>query len=137
MELGGHGLAGPTGRVVGFANSIVFQVSSGLFKQIPGVSVAWHEIKLELPAEADLASIKPRLLAAVNGALHDYRAEIVRQTHEIQKTTMSASGVNAEPQVQLNFSATGVEAVVRYPVHASVAAEIDEHVSRELRGVIS
>jgi hypothetical protein len=50
---------------------------------------------------------------------------------------MSASGVNAEPQVQLNFSATGVEAVVRYPVHASVAAEIDEHVSRELRGVIS
>jgi hypothetical protein len=112
-------------------------VSSGLFKQIPGVSVAWHEIKLELPAHADLASIKPKLLAAVNGALQDYRPEIIRQTHEIQKTTMSAAGLSAEPQVQLNFSASGVEAVVRYPVHSSVAAEIDEHVSREVRGVIA
>ncbi len=137
MELGGHGQTGPTGRVVGFANSIVFQVSSGLFKQIPGVSVAWHEIKLDLPAHADLASIKPKLLAAVNGALQDYRPEIIRQTQEIQKTTMSAAGLKAEPQVQLNFSASGVEAVVRYPVHSSVAAEIDEHVSRELHGVIA
>src|SRR5882672_2323332 len=39
MELGGHGLLGPTGRVVAFANSIVFQVSSGLFKQIHGVNL--------------------------------------------------------------------------------------------------
>ncbi len=54
MELGGHGSLGPTGGVVAFANSIVFQVSSGLFKQIHGVDFVWHEITLTLPAGADV-----------------------------------------------------------------------------------
>ena len=54
MELGAKGLSGPTGRVVGFPNSIVFQVSSGLFKQISGVDLAWHEMTLSLPAGAGL-----------------------------------------------------------------------------------
>ena len=49
MELGGHGSLGPTGRVVAFANSIVFQVSSGLFKQIHGVNFVWREIDPDSP----------------------------------------------------------------------------------------
>jgi hypothetical protein len=53
MELGGHGLLGPTGRVVAFPNSIVFQVSSGIFKQIHGVDFVWREIVLNLPAGID------------------------------------------------------------------------------------
>ncbi|HUL83814.1 MAG TPA: hypothetical protein VL131_16820, partial [Gammaproteobacteria bacterium] len=32
----------PTGRVVAFANSVVFQASGGIFKQIPGVNLAWR-----------------------------------------------------------------------------------------------
>ncbi|HEY5264384.1 MAG TPA: mechanosensitive ion channel domain-containing protein, partial [Steroidobacteraceae bacterium] len=113
MELGGHGLSGPTGRVVAFANSIVFQVSSGLFKQIPGVDFGWHDITLKLPAGVDYAAIKIKLIAAVTSALKDYREEIVRQTQEIQRTTLSSSGGDAQPRVQLSFSATGVEAHVR------------------------
>lgn len=132
MELGGHGLSGPTGRVVAYANSIVFQVSTGLFKQIPGVSIAWHEITLNLPAGCDYAAAKEKLLAAATGALQDYREEIVRQTNEIQKTTASKSGGDAQPTVRLNFSATAVQAIVRYPVHLQHAAEIDERMSREL-----
>jgi small-conductance mechanosensitive channel len=136
MELGAKGAMGPTGRVVAFANSVVFQVSSGLFKQIPGVNFSWREVILNLPAGADYAAIKEKLMDAVTDALKDYRAEIIRQTKEIERTTLSSVG-DAKPQVQLHFSAAGVEAHVRYPVHLQHAAEIDERVTEALAGVIS
>jgi small-conductance mechanosensitive channel len=137
MELGGHGMMGPTGRVVAFANSIVFQVSTGLFKQIQGYGIAWHEITLNLPAGSDYAATKNKLLAAAIDALKDFHEEIERQTKEIQRTTSSRASADAQPTVQLNFSATGVQAIVRYPVHLPHAAEIDERVSRELSSTIS
>jgi small-conductance mechanosensitive channel len=132
MELGGHGLLGPTGRVVAFANSVVFQVSSGLFKQIPGVSFSWHDLTLNLPTGADYGALKTRLQAAVNHALGDYRAEIDRETKTLQETTAAHFGVEAKPQVQLQFTSTGVQALIHYPVQLERAAEIDERVSREV-----
>ena len=39
--------------------------------------------------------------------------------------------------MQLRFSASGVEALVRYPVQLQRAAEIDERISRELLKVIT
>jgi small-conductance mechanosensitive channel len=137
MELGSHGQSGPTGRVVAFANSIVFQVASGLFKQIPGVNFAWHEMTLSLPAGGDYARIKQKLIEAVTAALKDSHEEILRQTQEIQRTTATGSGGDALPKVQLSFSATGVEAHIRYPVHLKNAAEIDERVSQELSNVVA
>ena len=137
MELSGQGSQSPTGRVVAFANSIIFQASSGLFKQIPGINLAWHEITLTLPADSDYAAIKVRLIEAVTNVLKEYRDDIVRQTQEIQKTAASGAAGDAQPQVQLRFSVAGVDAVVRYPVQLQHAAEIDERVSRELLNVIS
>jgi small-conductance mechanosensitive channel len=136
MELGAKGAAGPTGRVVAFANSVVFQVSSGLFKQIPGVDFAWREVVVALPAGSDYAQLKEKLIAAVNDALKDYAAEILRQTKEIARTTMSSAAGDAKPQVQLRFAAGAVEAHVRYPVHLQNAAEIDERVTEALANVI-
>ena len=132
MELGAHGLSGPTGRVVAFANSIVFQVSSGLFKQIHGVNFVWREVSVGLPAGVDFAAAKEKLLTAVTGALKDDSEEIVRQSREIQRATASSYGGDAQPRVQLSFSATGVEAHIRYPVHLRHAAEIDERVSQSV-----
>jgi small-conductance mechanosensitive channel len=136
MELGGHGQLGPTGRVVAFANAIVFQVSSGLFKQIPGVDFAWHEITVTLPGGIDYGAAKNKLMAAVVAALKDSHDEIARQTLEIQKTAAYGSGADLQPRVQLNFTPTGVEARIRYPVHLNNAAEIDDRVSQELLPVI-
>jgi small-conductance mechanosensitive channel len=137
MELGGKGAMGPTGRVVAFANSVVFQVSSGLFKQIPGVNFSWREVTLNLPSGVDYAALKGKLLAAVTDALKDYRAEILRQTKEIARTTLSSSAGDAQPQVQLHFSAAGVEAHVRYPVHLQHAAEIEERVTEALADAVA
>ena len=134
MELSGHAPLGPTGRVVAFANSIVFQASGGIFKQIPGVNLAWHDITLTLPTNADPSAMKEKLLAAANQVLSEYSEDMARQTKEIQKATPLQAGAEAQAQaqVQLRFSALGVEAVVRYPVQVQHAAEIDERMSREL-----
>lgn len=137
MELGAKGTMGPTGRVVAFANSVVFQVASGLFKQIPGVNFSWRESVLNLPSGVDYAAIKQRLLAAVTAELSEYQPEILRQTREIERTTLSTSAGDAEPHVQLHFSAAGVEAHVRYPVHLPHAAEIDERVTEALTKIIT
>jgi small-conductance mechanosensitive channel len=132
MELGGGGADGPTGRVVAFSNSIVFQATAGLFKQIPGINFAWHEITLKLSPETDHASIKERLLKAVGTVLADYQEEIERQNREIERTRISTSGTSLQAKIQLRFSSSGVEALIRYPVDLQHAAEIDERVSQEL-----
>jgi small-conductance mechanosensitive channel len=137
MELNGHGQLGPTGRVVAFANSIVFQVSSGLFKQIHGVNFVWREITLSLPPGVDYAAAKRKLCAAVTNVLMEDREEILRQTKEIQRATSSSYGGDAQPRVQLSFSATGVEAYIRYPVHLQNAGEMEERVSQAVYGVVA
>jgi len=138
MELNSQGSLGATGRVVAFANSIVFQTSGGLFKQISGVNFAWHETTLALPAGADYTALKEKLYNAVNDVVKKYHDEIVRQTKEILRTTSSnAAGVaSANPQVQLRFSASAVDAVVRYPVEIQHAAETDEKVSEAMIAAI-
>ena len=59
----------PTGRIVAFANSVVFQASGGIFKQIPGVSLAWRELTLTIPGDGDFGAIKQRLTDAAERIL--------------------------------------------------------------------
>ena len=137
MELGAKGLLGPTGRIVAFPNSIVFQVSSGLFRQIHGVNFVWHELTLALPAGVDVAAAKAKLNDALKEALKDYREDILRQAKEIERTTVSNSMGEQQAHIQLSFTGAGVEAHVRYPVHLAHAAEIDERVSEALAAVVN
>jgi small-conductance mechanosensitive channel len=133
MELGPEYT--PTGRVVAFANSVVFQVG-GIFKQIPGVSLAWREVTLALPANSDHRAIKQRLLDTANGVLDKYREELERQRHELRKTSSSSAAEETQAYVQLRFSSGSVEAIVRYPVPLERAGEVEERMSRKLIDVI-
>jgi small-conductance mechanosensitive channel len=137
MEFAGQSSASPTGRVAAFPNSVVFQVSAGLFKQIPGVNFEWHDITLSIPTGVDYSEAKERLFNAANEALADFREEIQRQTRELRRTTLSSAAADALPTVQLSYSVKGVDAHVRYPVHLPHAAEIDERMSRALLQAIS
>jgi small-conductance mechanosensitive channel len=128
MELNTQGPLGPTGRVVAFANLIVFQASGGLFKQIPGVNISWHEMTLTLPVVKDYAALKDRILAAVGNVSSQYREEIARQTKEIQRST-AAAVKDLSPHVQMHLADGRMQALIRYPVHLENAAEIDERVS--------
>ncbi|MDB6082156.1 MAG: MscS family mechanosensitive ion channel [Gammaproteobacteria bacterium] len=137
MELNTQGPLGPTGRVVAFANLIVFQASGGLFKQIPGVNLSWHETTLSLPAVGDYAALKNKLLAAISHVTGEYRDEIMRQTKEIERTTATMSVSEAAPQVQMHLAGGHMEALIRYPVSLKHAAEIDERVSTALLKVVA
>lgn len=137
MELNQQGPLGPTGRVVAFANLIVFQASGGLFKQIPGVNLSWHETTLTLPAVKDYAALKDKLLAAISAVLGNYSEEITRQTREIERTTASGSVSDSTPQVQMHLANGQMQALVRYPVHLQHAAEIDERVAQAVLKVIA
>jgi small-conductance mechanosensitive channel len=137
MELNQQGPLGPTGRVVAFANLVVFQASGGLFKQIPGVNLSWHETTLTLPVVSDYAALKDKLLAAISAVLSHYSEEIVRQTKEIERTTASSSANDAMPQVQMRLANGQMEALIRYPVHLQHAAEIDERVAQAVLKVIA
>ena len=137
MELNPQGPLGPTGRVVAFANLVVFQTSGGLFKQIPGVNLSWHETTLTLPAVSDYAALKDKLLAAISAIVSEYSTEFARQTKEIKRATASSSVNDTAPQVQMHLSSGHMEALIRYPVHLEHAAEIDERVAEAVLKVIA
>jgi small-conductance mechanosensitive channel len=130
MEIGPRD--GPTGRVVAFANSVVFQAAGGIFKQIPGVSLAWRELSLTIPNDGDYAAIKARLVEAANRVLEDYREDLERQTRTLRGASASRDAEEARPHVQLRFSSGSIEAIVRYPVPLQRAAEVEERMSRAL-----
>jgi small-conductance mechanosensitive channel len=137
MEYHGEGPLGPTGRVVAFPNLIVFQATGGLFKQIAGVNLSWHDITVSLPAVSDYAALKLRLLAAVREVTAEYRGEIERQSSEIRDMSLSGAGIAAEAQVQMRIVDGHMQAQIGYPVHSQHAADIDERVSQAVLAVLS
>lgn len=131
MELSGGDYV-PTGRVVAFSNSIVFQPTVGLFKQIPGTNFLWHEITLALSPDTDYSSVKERLLKVVEVVLADYRDALERQYQAMQTTLSSTSASGFRPKAQLRFTPSAVEVTISYMVDRQQASEIDERVTREL-----
>jgi small-conductance mechanosensitive channel len=132
MELSGTGIdLYPTGRLVVFSNAVLFQATTPLFKQIPGTEYAWHEVAIAMNPTANLKNVESRLLSAVNSIYENYRAELERQHGDIEKR-VEMQIHPPRPQSLLQFSDTGLEAVVRYPVLLIHLAEMDDQVTRQL-----
>ncbi len=137
LELGSGGTeAQPSGRVVAFANSIVFQPSAGIFKQISGASFVWHEVNLTFSPESNYRLVQERIETAIDMALKDYRPEMERQTRRMEQTLSSIHTIELMPKTRLHFTASGIEVTVRFPVALQNAAEIDDRVMRELYAAI-
>jgi small-conductance mechanosensitive channel len=136
MELGGPGDSQPSGRVVAFSNSIVFQPTAGIFKQIPGTNFVWHELKLTLASETDYHSAKDRIIKAVDSALGHYRENIDTQRRTVERNLSTVSAGELQPKVRLHYTAAGIEATVRYPVEIEKATDIDDHLMRELLAAV-
>jgi small-conductance mechanosensitive channel len=132
MELSGVAAdSQPTGRVVAFSNSIVFQ-ASGLFKQIPGTSFVWHEIKLTFAPESDYHTVRERVNHATETAFAAYRESLERQSMEMERSLNSISAFELKPKIIEHFATSGIEVLIRYPVVLPKAAEIDERLMHEL-----
>ena len=136
MELGGPGDSQPTGRVVALSNSIVFQPTAGMFKQIPGTNFLWHELKLTLSSETDYHTAKERITQSVNDALGEYRDSMEAQRRSMEMNLTTVSPAELKPKIRLHYTASGIEADIRYAVALDQAAEMDDHLMRDVMAAL-
>jgi small-conductance mechanosensitive channel len=136
MELSGPTDSQPSGRIVAFSNSVVFQAGPGIFKQIPGTNFIWHELKLTLASETNYHQAKERITKAVDDALGNYREAIANQRRAVERSLTSVTAAELQPKIRLHYAATGIEVTIRYPVEIGKAAEIDDHIMRELMAAL-
>jgi small-conductance mechanosensitive channel len=132
MELAGTGVdLYPTGRIVVFSNAVLFQATTPLFKQLPGSEYAWHEVAVSLSPGGKYKLVEAQLLEAVHSVHATYGEVLQRQLGTTERRTDIQMKV-PEPHGQLQYTDTGLEYVVRYPVGLNQVAEADEKITRKL-----
>ena len=132
MELAGTGLDFyPTGRIVVFSNSVLFQAGTPLFKQIPGTEYAWHEVVVMIAPQGNHKTAQEKLVAAVNSVYSQYREEIEEQHATIERR-VDIQIAAPRPEARLQFADAGLELMVRYPVEIRRAPDIDEEMTRRV-----
>jgi small-conductance mechanosensitive channel len=132
MELAGTGVdLYPTGRIVVFSNSVLFQATTPLFKQLPGAEYTWHEVAVELNPGGKYDLVEKQLLDAVHSVHSAYGEELQRQMGHTERRIDIQMKV-PEPHGQLQYTDTGLEYVVRYPVGLHQVSEADEKITRKL-----
>ena len=132
MELAGTGVdLYSTGRIAVFSNSVLFQATTPLFKQLPGTQYAWHEVVLPLAPGADYGPLQKTLLGTVEAVYKD--AQLVPRNFEPEfEHGMEIMVTPPTPHQHLQFADSGVELAVRYPVDLRKASQVDDKITRAL-----
>ncbi len=132
MELVGTGTAlHSTGRVAVFANSILFQTGTPLYKQMPGTEYAWHELTAKLTATADVPAVTKDLLGLVGEVYGGYRRRIETQHRDVEGWVGTALPV-PEVESRLQLIDGGLQFAVLFPVEIPNAASTDQSIAEEL-----
>ena len=132
MELVGSGTElHSTGRVAVFANSVLFQTGTPIYKQLPGTEYAWHELTAKLTPAADPDAVTKSLVGVVDSVYQTYRKEIESQQHHIEAwmgTALDTPRIDAH----LRMGDDGLQVAVLFPVQISNAAKTDEAIASKL-----
>lgn len=137
MELAGPAVdLYPTGRIVVFSNSVLFQAATPLFKQLPGTDYTWHEVVLDLTPGGNHKAVEAKISNAVYSIFEKYRANLERQTGYIEGH-MELQLKSPVPESKLQFSDAGLELMVRYPVELRKESETDDIVTRTLVDMVA
>jgi small-conductance mechanosensitive channel len=132
LELTGDGNERqPTGRVVVFSNSVVFQPNGNFFKQAPGSSFIWNEVRLTLSPECDYRLAEKRLVDAVDEVFSRYREQVQRDYRHLA-VELNLLLETPRPQSRLSLTNAGLELIIRYPADAHNAPQIGDEVARRL-----
>jgi Mechanosensitive ion channel len=132
MELAGTGVdLHPTGRIVVLSNAVLFQATTPLFKQLPGAEYTWHEVAVALNKGGNYGLVEQQLLGAVHSMHSPYGDELQRQLDQTERRIDIQMKV-PKPHGQLQYTDTGLEYVVRYPVGLRQVSEVDEKITRKL-----
>jgi small-conductance mechanosensitive channel len=133
LELSGmEANAEPTGRVIAFSNSVVFQPTAGLFKDIPNTALVWREISFTLAPESDYDDVEERMLKAVHTAFNDYQGNLDRMRRQMESTLGMISISSLEPKLRFRKTASGIEVHIKFPSELHKAVEIDRRITQEL-----
>ena len=131
MELAGAGAQlHPTGRIAVFANSVLFQTGTPLYKQIPGTSYAWHSIAVKLKPGSDYRAAVQDVRDAVQKVYATYKERMEKQyagTELWMDTTIPRPGI----EMKMDLS-DGLRFVVLYPVPFSDSAAIDQQFAQAI-----
>ncbi|HLH37878.1 MAG TPA: mechanosensitive ion channel domain-containing protein [Bryobacteraceae bacterium] len=125
----------PTGRVVVFSNSVIFQPTSALYKQMPGIDYVWHTAVLILSPDSDFQLAEKTLNAAVDGFFAQYRDAIERQYRSLEQS-VDMHIAPPKPESRLRFTDAGLQYTVRYPAELSRAVEMDTELLRTLHHTV-
>jgi small-conductance mechanosensitive channel len=137
MELGGTGThREPTGRVAVFSNAIVFQPSGNFFKQAPGTSFVWNEVRLTLAPDVDYRLAEKRILDAVDEVFARYRDRVMRDYRHLERD-LNIMLETPKPQSRLHLGQSGLEIIIRYPAETYTAPQITDEISRRVLDAIN
>ena len=132
MELGGDERGRlPTGRAVIFPNSVVFQPNSNFFRQLPGTSFVWNELRLTLAPDCDYRQAEKLVTEVVNQVFARYR-DTVQREYRAMEGELNLRVETPRPQSRLQFGQAGLEMVIRYPTRLTGAIQTADEITRRL-----
>ena len=132
MELTGTGTElHSTGRVAVFANSVLFQTGTPLYKQLPGTEYAWHELTAKLKPNADAKLVADSIVSVVNAVYSGYSAHIMQQHRQVEDW-MGTAIDKPEVSSRLQLTESGLQLAVLFPVEIDSAAEADQRIAESL-----
>ena len=132
IELAGSGTElQPTGRVAVFANSVLFQSGTPLYRQLPGAEYGWHELSVKLSLLANYSHASDQLNRIVEKVYVTYQARIDQQHRDVEAwmdSPIPAPGIDS----QLQLVEGGLQLYIRYPVELRQGALIDQEITRSV-----
>jgi small-conductance mechanosensitive channel len=136
MELNNDSSRQPTGRIVVFPNSVVFQPNGNFFNQLPGSNYMWNELRLTLAPDCDYRLAEQRVVEVINAVFSRFRDTIQRDYHNVE-SNLNVRFESPRPQSRMQFSDAGIEVVVRYPVPLQATAQAADEITRRLIDAIN
>ncbi len=132
MELVGTGTElHSTGRVAVFANSVLFQTGTPIYKQMPGTEYAWHELVAKLNGNADVQAASGAILKTVQTVYGTYSARIEGQHRQVE-SWMGTALPPPTVESRLQLADGGLQFAVLFPVELNNAAATDQQIAQSL-----
>jgi len=134
MELAGSDRQ-PTGRVVVYSNAIVFQPSGNFFKQAPGMSFVWNEVRLTLAPDCDYRLAEKRLMDAVDEVFARYRDKVQGDFRHLESDLHVLLDI-PRPSSRMTLNSNGLEIIIRYPAGVRTSSQVADEVTRRVLDAI-
>ncbi len=132
MELAGSGTElQPTGRVAIFANSVLFQSGTPLYRQMPGAEYGWHELSVKLALTANYSQASDQLRKLVEEVYDTYKPRIESQHRQVEAWMDSPIPAPAIDS-RLQLVEGSLQLYIRYPVELRQGSQIDQQITRSV-----